>query len=120
MSVTEQLAAFTAHLVYEDVPSQAYARAKDAILDGLSCALVGSLTSTGKIIVQYVRDRGGESRAGVIGGGFKTSAPLAALANGTMAHALDFDDVNDQAVPSRPGRHERRDCPPPGPARLDG
>lgn len=94
MSVTEQLAAFTAHIVYEDVPSQAYARAKDAILDGLGCALVGSPTSTGKIIVQYVRDRGGEACAGVIGGGFKTSAPLAALANGTMAHALDFDDVN--------------------------
>ena len=33
-------------------------------------------------------------RRGVIGSGFKTSAPLAALANGTMAHALDFDDVN--------------------------
>jgi 2-methylcitrate dehydratase PrpD len=33
-------------------------------------------------------------RAAVIGSGFKTSAALAALANGTMAHALDFDDVN--------------------------
>jgi 2-methylcitrate dehydratase PrpD len=30
----------------------------------------------------------------VIGSGFKTSAALAALANGTMAHALDFDDIN--------------------------
>ena len=94
MGVTEQLAAFTVHTVYDDVPPQAYARAKDAILDGLGCALVGAPTSTGKIIVQYVRDRGGEARAGVIGGGFKTSAPLAALANGTMAHAVDFDDVN--------------------------
>jgi 2-methylcitrate dehydratase PrpD len=94
MSVTEQLAAFTAHMVYEDGPSQAYARAKDAILDGLGCALVGSPTSTSKIIVRYVRERGGEARGGVIGGGFKNSAPLAALANGTMAHALDFDDVN--------------------------
>ncbi|MFC1913848.1 MmgE/PrpD family protein [Chloroflexota bacterium] len=35
---------------------------------------------------------GGEPEAGVIAGGFKTCVPEAALANGTMAHALDYDD----------------------------
>ena len=64
MGVTEQLAAFTAHTVYDEVPPQAYARAKDAILDGLGCALVGTPTSTGKIIVRYVRNRAGEARRG--------------------------------------------------------
>jgi 2-methylcitrate dehydratase PrpD len=94
MGVTEQLAAFTVHTAFADIPPQAYVRAKEAILDGLGCALVGSPTSTGKLMMQYVRARGGDPRAAVIGGGFKTSAPLAALAKGTMAHALDFDDVN--------------------------
>ena len=94
MGVTEQLAAFTVNTTWADIPPQACDKAKEAMLDGLGCALVGSPTPTGKLIMHYVRERGGHPRAAVIGGGFKTSAPLAALANGTVAHALDFDDVN--------------------------
>src|SRR5215475_7614040 len=94
MDVTAQLAAFVVDTVLADIPSQAYARAKEAMLDGLGCALVGSPTSIGKLMIRYVRERSETPRAAVIGSGFKTSAPLAALANGTMAHALDFDDVN--------------------------
>src|ERR671922_334024 len=94
MDVTTQLAAFVADTAFADVPSQAYARAKEAMLDGLGCALVGSPTPIGKLMTRYVREHGGAPHAGVIGSGFKTAAPLAALANGTMAHAVDFDDVN--------------------------
>jgi 2-methylcitrate dehydratase PrpD len=94
MGVTTQLATFVVDSACADIPSQAYARAKEAMLDGLGCALVGSPTSIGKLMTQYVRERCETPRAAVIGSGFKTSAPLAALANGTMAHALDFDDVN--------------------------
>ncbi|HSF30070.1 MAG TPA: MmgE/PrpD family protein [Candidatus Tectomicrobia bacterium] len=94
MGVTEQLATFVVDTAFTRVPSQAYARAKEAILDGLGCALAGSPTSIGKLVTQYVRERSETPRAAIIGSGVKTSAPLAALANGTMAHALDFDDVN--------------------------
>ncbi len=94
MGVTEQLATFVVDTAFTQVPSQAYARAKEAILDGLGCALAGSPTSIGKLVTQYVRERSETPRAAIIGSGVKTSAPLAALANGTMAHALDFDDVN--------------------------
>jgi 2-methylcitrate dehydratase PrpD len=94
MGVTEQLAAFVVDTAFTDVPSPAYARAKEAMLDGLGCALVGSPTPIGKLMTQYVRERSEAPQAAVIGSGFKTSSPLAALANGTMAHALDFDDVN--------------------------
>jgi 2-methylcitrate dehydratase PrpD len=55
---------------------------------------VGSPTAVGQTITRYVRQRGEAMHAAVIGSGFKSSAPLAALANGTMAHALDYDDVN--------------------------
>src|SRR5919108_3326102 len=94
MDVTTQLAAFVVDTAFADIPSQAYARAQEAMLDGLGCALVGSPTPIGKLVTRYVRERSESPRAAVIGSGFKTSAPLAALANGTMAHALDFDDVN--------------------------
>jgi 2-methylcitrate dehydratase PrpD len=94
MGVTVQLAAFVVETTLAHIPLQACARAKEAMLDGLGCALIGSPTPIGKLITQYVRERSETSRAAVIGCGFKTSATLAALANGTMAHALDFDDVN--------------------------
>ena len=94
MGPTAQLAAFVVDATVGDVPPQAYTRAKEAILDGLGCTLVGSPTAVGQMMTAYVRQRGELAQAGVIGSGFKTSAPLAALANGTMAHALDFDDVN--------------------------
>jgi 2-methylcitrate dehydratase PrpD len=94
MGVTTQLAAFVVDSAGADIPSQAYVRAKEAMLDGLGCALVGSPMPIGKLMTRYVRERSETPRAAVIGSGFKTSAALAALANGTMAHALDFDDVN--------------------------
>jgi 2-methylcitrate dehydratase PrpD len=94
MGVTKQLATFVVDTTFADIPAPAYARAKEAVLDGLGCALVGSPTPIGKLMTRYVRDRSETPRAAVIGSGYKTSAALAALANGTMAHALDFDDVN--------------------------
>ena len=42
MGVTTQLAAFIVDTTAADIPPQAYARAKEAMLDGLGCALVGS------------------------------------------------------------------------------
>ena len=95
MGVTTQLAAFIVDTTAADIPPLAYARAKEAMLDGLGCALVGSPTPIGKLMTRYVqRAQRNAHGPAVIGSGFKTSAALAALANGTMAHALDFDDVN--------------------------
>ena len=47
----------------------------------------------GRIISDYVRQIGGTPEATVVGADFKTSVPNAAFANGTMAHALDFDNT---------------------------
>ena len=34
----------------------------------------------------------------ILGFGYKTSAPYAALANGTIEHALDYDDTHSKAI----------------------
>ena len=93
MGVTEQLAAFVVDTVFADVPSQALRPSQGGDVRWAWAALVGSPTPSGKM-TRYVRERSETPRAAVIGSGFKTSAPLAALANATLAHALDFDDVN--------------------------
>ena len=93
MGTTEKLAQFVVNSNFDNMPLEAIDLAKDAIMDGLGVTLGGSIETAGKIIAQYVKEVGGNTQAGVIGHGFKSSAPQAALANGTMAHALDYDDV---------------------------
>ena len=92
MGATEELARFACELKFEQIPSEALAWAKDAILDCTGVALAGTQEDAGKIIANYVKEAGGRPEAGVFAAGFKTSAGNAALANGTTAHALDYDD----------------------------
>ena len=93
MGVTEKLARFIVGTDYEDIPQEAIGIAKAAMLDCLGTTLAGSAEPAGEIIAQFVKEMGGEPRAGVVGHGFRTAPPNAALANGTMGHALDYDDV---------------------------
>ena len=95
MGTTEQIAQFVVETNYGSIPVEAVRLAKDAILDCLGVMLAGSVETAGKIIAQYVGEVGGAPQAGVVSNDFKSSAPQAALANGTMAHALDYDDVLD-------------------------
>jgi len=93
MGITEQLAKFVVQTTYEDIPSEAIQIAKQISLDCLGTTLAGSTDKAGEIITKMTREMGGTPEATVIGGGFKSSLPQAALANGTMAHALDYDDM---------------------------
>jgi len=102
LGATEEIASFIVNTGYSEIPQRAVAIAKRSVLDGIAVALAGSLDPGGRIISQYVRDMGGRPQAGVIGGGFKTSPPEAALANGTLIHALDWDDVSPSWMVGHP------------------
>jgi 2-methylcitrate dehydratase PrpD len=92
VGATEKLARFAAELELEQIPAEAIEWAKDAILDCIAVTLAGTQEVAGRIITNYVKEAAGRPEAGVFAAGFKTNAENAALANGTMAHALDFDD----------------------------
>ena len=92
MGTTERLAQFIIETDYEDMPPATRHAAKRAMLDTLGVMMAGSEEPAGKIITSFVSSIGGKPRAGVVGAGFRTSSPNAALANGTMGHALDYDD----------------------------
>ena len=94
LSVTERLAQAVVETDFGQMPPEAISLAKQAILDCLGVTLAGSVTPTGQVITEFVKELGGEPQAIVLGSSFRTSAPNAALANGTMAHALDYDDGN--------------------------
>ena len=91
--ITEKIAEFIAGTDYDQIPQEVLKIAKRGILDCLGVALAGSVDPVGKVIIEFVRKIGGEPRATIIGGGFKSNPVSAALANGVMAHALDYDDI---------------------------
>ena len=91
MDVTAKLAEFVTDLHYEAIPREAVETAKIAVRDGLGVALAGSREEDARIAAEIARQEGAREETSVIGQGFKTSALNGALANGTAAHALDFD-----------------------------
>lgn len=91
MDVTAKIARFASELKFEAVPAAAVQTAKTAVRDCLGVALAGSQEEDGKICAAIARQENAREETTVIGQGFKTSALNAALANGTAAHALDFD-----------------------------
>ena len=94
-TLTEQLIDKVLAVKYESLPEQAIDMARQVTLDGIAVMLAGATEplGLGRIVTQYVKDAGGNPQATVIAGGFKTSMENAAFANGTMAHALDFDNT---------------------------
>ncbi|MBW2307103.1 MAG: MmgE/PrpD family protein [Deltaproteobacteria bacterium] len=94
MNPTEKLAAFVAETTADKVPREVFERSKWPVLDGLAVTLAGHNHEVGRAIVSFVRELGGNPVATVLADGFRTSAPMAAYANGTLSHALDYDDVN--------------------------
>lgn len=92
LSIQERISEFVVETDYISVPREAITVAKQSILDYLGVALAGSVEPIGSIIKSYLEDAGGDGPATVIGLGVKTTCHHAAFANGTLGHALDFDD----------------------------
>jgi 2-methylcitrate dehydratase PrpD len=95
MEMTRTLADFVTEVRFEDLPSEVVTTSKRAFLDTLGVILAGSREPCAGIVVDYCRTLEGSREATVFGTGLQTTAPLAALANGTAGHALDYDDVNE-------------------------
>ena len=91
---TERIARFIADAGYELLPTEGIEIAKQGIVDCLGVSLAASAEPGSKIITEYVRKGCGAPETGVIAGEFKAPAHEAALANGTIAHMLDYDDFS--------------------------
>jgi 2-methylcitrate dehydratase PrpD len=92
--ITARSAQFIVEARADEIPPEALELARLAIMDQIGVAIAGSLEEVGKIITETVKKMGGKAESGIIGKGFKSSSYLAALANGTMGHAIDYDDVS--------------------------
>ena len=100
MGATETIAKWIVTTGYEDIPPDAIRVANESCFDLLGVILAGSTEPVGEIIRQYVADLGGSPDATVLASGLLSSRPNAALANGTMGHALDYDDFGGFGHPT--------------------
>ncbi len=76
-----------------DVPATARAAARDAVQDTVGVALAGAGEPAARIVQRVARADGGPGACSVLGTDRTAGPTWAALANGTAAHALDFDDM---------------------------
>ena len=85
----------------------------------MALSFAGVNTDVAKILIRFVRDRSNLQTSTVIGSNIQTAPELAALVNGTLAHALDYDDatyavmghLSAVLVPALLAVGESRACP---------
>ncbi len=92
--VTRTLADFAVGLDARSLPPAVREAAGLCLLDWLGTAVRGATEPLATALGAVIRAAGGEPQATIVGRGFRTSALMAALANGAQAHALDFDDTH--------------------------
>lgn len=97
MGTTQQMGRFIVSSQYEDIPGRAVDMAKLSLLDAVGCAIYGTTRPLGKIMTSLTDELGGTPVARVLGTPIKTNAVNAALANGTLGHSEDFDDMGSGA-----------------------
>jgi len=92
------LAEHIASTRYDDLPGSAVDVTKKSLLDGLGVILAAGTMGEGcKQFVSLAIAGGGKKESTIIGFGVKVPACMAAFANGSMSHALDFEDTHDRA-----------------------
>ena len=98
MDLGARIAAMVESTSYEDLPEEARTAAKMAVLDTLGVMLAGSGAGEDVgAVVGLLDELGGNEECSVVAFGKKSNPVLAALANGALAHSIDYDDAHDDA-----------------------
>ncbi len=95
---SESVAAFVRDLTLESIPPEVTRKAKLIFLDALGIALASSTMDFGGMVLDVARALGGPADSRLIGRPDRVAAANAVLANGTLAHGLDYDDTLEEAI----------------------
>jgi 2-methylcitrate dehydratase PrpD len=94
---TGRLANWVAGLDIADVPAAVLERASYLPLDGIGCAMIGAGLPWSRVATEAVLQLEGDGGAVIIGTGKTTSAPAAAVLNGTFIQGFELDDFHPLA-----------------------
>jgi 2-methylcitrate dehydratase PrpD len=95
-----QIAEFIVDTDAGAIPAECYRAAREASFDCAGVMLAGVPEPHGRMIVELASAEGGPGPCTIAGTSIRTSATMAALANGTLGHALDYDDMGGFGHPS--------------------
>ncbi len=104
MSLGEEFARWSAGLRFEDLPAPVVADCRLRLLDTLGVSIAAATLPIGIAARKAGVALGTGDEATILGDGTRNTAANAALVNGTLAHAMDFDDTHNESVmhPSAP------------------
>lgn len=94
MNELVEVSRFVSGLRYKDLPLEVVKAAKLPFIDSLGVTVAGLEDEGSRIAADWVESLNAREEATVFFGFKRSAVPLAALANGTAAHALDYDDVS--------------------------
>ncbi len=92
------LGEWAARLRAEDIPAAVRDNAALRVLDTIGCALAGAGEEHAPSVMALASRWGGPGLSTVWGTTLRAAPPQAALANGALAHGLDFDDTHADSV----------------------
>src|SRR5438128_8355435 len=97
-SVARRYARSTLGLALDDVPAPVVDKAKQLVVDIIGSCLASSQEEFGRAVLRATESLGGPPESTLIGAATRVGASHAVLANGTLAHGLDFDDTREDAI----------------------
>lgn len=98
MGITQDLAKYCHALKFQQLPEEVVDRVKYFFLDFIGVACRGSREDSSQSMYRFVKEMGRGPKSGVIIGTKERAHYLyAALANGTSSHAIEMDDVHNEA-----------------------
>ena len=95
-TLSERFVAWSARL--EAVPDEVRRIARWHVLDALGTGLAAARLGAVGFAVEEAMSYRTPAEASILGHSSRHPAPMAALANGTLIHALDFDDTHAAAI----------------------
>jgi 2-methylcitrate dehydratase PrpD len=98
-SVSSALARFVVTTRYEDLPPATVAATKRCLLDALGVSLAATGCAEGvAAFADLAIEHGGTPSCTIFGRSARVPPVSASLANGALAHALDFEDAHDPSL----------------------
>ncbi|HEU5321089.1 MAG TPA: MmgE/PrpD family protein, partial [Methylomirabilota bacterium] len=98
MTLAQRLAGFAAGLTLERIPTEVVESVRLRTLDTLGVALAASACDFAPSLLGALEGWSSGGPCTVLGARLSASPPLAALANGALAHGLDFDDTHAASI----------------------
>jgi 2-methylcitrate dehydratase PrpD len=95
---SQSIGRFANALKLADVPQPVVEKAKLVFLDTLGIALASSTMDFGAMVTNVAQKLGGTNSSLLIGTSKRVAAANAVIANGTLAHGLDYDDTLEEAI----------------------